>query len=100
MEVQRRVEQQRKIIKREKEVKSEEIAEIVKARWRDGSYWQKRDVNMWICLLLTEQDSGGHVIKQDRENEEKLLCISPFYEYPHLSTDVFVPLKIKIQTMC
>lgn len=53
---------------------------------------------MWICLLLTEQDSGGHVIKQGRENEEKL-CISPFYEYPHLLTDVFVPLKIKIQTM-
>lgn len=32
MEVQRRVEQQRKIKKRKKEVKSEEIAEIVKAR--------------------------------------------------------------------
>lgn len=32
MEVQRRVEQQTKIKKREKKVKSEEIAEIVKAR--------------------------------------------------------------------
>lgn len=49
---------------------------------------------------LFAADRTRHVIKQGRENEEKLLCISPFYEYPHLSTDVFVPLKIKIQTMC